>query len=355
MRRHQWILALVLPLYLTACGGKTAKTTTPKTVKVETVKNNQEQSCPQYPGKVKAAEDINLSFKVSGTIEKIYVKDGQRVRQGELLVKLDQTDYQVQLDATEAEYNQIKAEAERIIALYEDGGTTPSNYDKAVYGLKQITAKYNHHKDELAYTQLYAPFDGYIQKKLFDEHETVGAGMPVLSMISGGMPEVEINLPASEYVRRESFTNYYCTFDLYPGKIYPLQLISITHKANSNQLYTMRLRVDAKDLPMPSPGLTTMVTICNNTEEGQLLSVPASAVLQEGGKARVFVFNPQEKRVNGRDITLVQLTTDGNALFTSDQVKVGEQIVSSGVHHINDGESVEVLPAPSATNVGGLL
>ena len=135
-------------------------------------------------------------------------KDGARVQAGQLLAELDPTDYQVQLDATEAEYKQIKAEAERVMALYKDNGTTPSANDKAVYGLKQITAKYQHHKDQLGYTRLYAPFSGYIQKRLFEAHETIGAGMPVLSMISSGAPEVEINLPAAEYIRREQFDQY---------------------------------------------------------------------------------------------------------------------------------------------------
>lgn len=75
---------------------------------------------------------------------------------GQLLAELDPTDYQVQLDATEAEYKQIKAEAERVMALYKENGLLPAN-DKAVYGLKQITAKYQHHKDQLGYTRLYAP------------------------------------------------------------------------------------------------------------------------------------------------------------------------------------------------------
>ena len=96
-----------------------------------------EQSILQYPGKVKAAEDANLSFRVSGTIRKIYVKDGTRVRKGQLLADLDPTDYQIQLDATEAEYLQVKSEAERVMALYKDGGTTPAANDKAEYGLKQ--------------------------------------------------------------------------------------------------------------------------------------------------------------------------------------------------------------------------
>lgn len=82
------------------------------------------------------------------------------------------------------------------------------------------------------------------KKRLFDSHETLAAGMPVVSMISEGKPEVEINLPAAEYIRREQFTSYHCTFDIYSGQQYPLNLISVTPKANANQLYTMRLQLE---------------------------------------------------------------------------------------------------------------
>ena len=41
--------------------------------------------------------------------------------------------------------------------------------------------------------------------------------MPVISMVSAGAPEVEINLPAAEYIRRNRFNRYHCTFDIYPG------------------------------------------------------------------------------------------------------------------------------------------
>ena len=241
MKQIYLILTGISLILLSSCAQRAREAKGHQTVKIDTVVSADKQTFLQFPGKVKAAQDISLAFRVSGTISKIHVKDGTRVQEGQLLAELDPTDYQVQLDATEAEYQQIKAEAERVMALYKDNGTTPNANDKAVYGLKQITAKYKHHKDQLAYTRLYAPFNGYVQKRLFKAHETIGAGMPVLSMISSGTPEVEINLPAAEYIRRDQFDNYHCTFDIYPGETYPLKLISVTPKANANQLYTMRL------------------------------------------------------------------------------------------------------------------
>lgn len=272
-----------------------------------------------------------------------------------MLAELDPTDYQVQLDATEAEYKQIKAEAERVMALYKENGTTPSANDKAVYGLKQITAKYQHHKDQLGYTRLYAPFNGYIQKRLFEAHETIGAGMPVLSMISGGAPEVEINLPAAEYIRREQFSQYHCTFDIYPDRSYPLKLISVTPKANANQLYTMRLQLVADKQPVPSPGMNTMVTIRCDSDDAHSMSVPCNAILQKDGKAGVFVYTPSDNKVSRREVTIVRLMSDGRCIITSDELKPGELVVSAGIHHIQNGETVKPLPAASKTNIGGLL
>lgn len=350
-----WVILCVIFLMQACSHAVTGEKEMVKTVRLDTVRLAEKGNKLLYPGKVKASQDVNLSFKVSGTIGKIAVKEGQLVHAGDLLAYLDPVDYQIQLDATEAEYRQVKAEAERVIALYEDNATTANLYDKAVYGLKQITAKYNHHKDQLAYTRLYAPFTGYVQKRLFNEYETVGSGMPILSMIGNSSLEVEINLPAIEYVRIDKFRCYSCTFDVFPGKTYLLKPISVSPKANANQLYTMRLQLDVEGQALPSPGMNTMVSIeCDNDYES-LLQVSGEAVVQSEGKSFVFVYRPEDSRVSAREVKVAKLLSDGGMLISSTQLKEGELIVSSGTHSISEGEEVDPLPGNSVTNVGGLL
>lgn len=179
--------------------------------------------------------------------------------------------------------------------------------------------------------------------------------MPVLSMISNSAPEVEINLPAAEYIRREQFDRYRCTFDIYPEQTYELKLISVTPKANANQLYTMRLQLITDNRPVPSPGMNTMVTILCNNDSSRNLSVPGSAVLQKDGKACVFVYTPSDSKVHSREVTLVRLLSNGRSIIASDGLQPGDQVVSAGIHHIKDGETVTPLPAASDTNIGGLL
>lgn len=351
-----FFIAVAFPLaLLVSCGRQEKEAKACQAVKTDKAVPASGETVLQFPGKVKAAQDISIAFRVGGTISRIAVEEGTRVKEGQLLAELDPADYRVQLDATEAEYKQIKAEAERVMALYKENGTTPNDNDKAVYGLKQITAKYQHHKDQLEYTRIYAPFSGFVQKKLFNAHETVGPGMPVISMVSAGIPEVEINLPAADYIRRGDFEGYQCTSELYPGEVYPLRLVSVTPKANANQLYTMRLQMVPGESPLPSPGMNTMVTISCREGDAQPVSVPGGALLRKEGRTYVFVYDASSQEVHSREVTVSRLFSDGRVLVTSEGLKAGDEVVSSGVHHISDGEKVRPLASASETNVGGLL
>lgn len=356
MRRLNFLFIGISVMLLAACGQRSQVADSKPTVKIDTVLSADRQTSLQFPGRVKAAQDISLSFRVSGTILRMHVDDGTYVRKGQLLAELDPTDYQIQVDAAEAEYKKVKAEAERVMALYKENVTTPDANDKAKYGLQQITAKYNHAKDQLKYTRLYAPFSGYVQKRLFDSHETIAAGMPVVSMISEGKPEVEINLPAIAYIRREQFRGFTCTFEVYPGQEYKLEQINVTPKANANQLYTMRLQLDrTMEQALPSPGMNTMVTITCTGEKALHLSVPTGAVLREKGTASVFVYEASTHKVHRCAVTVTRLLGSGRCLIMADGLKPGDLIVSSGVHHVKEGETVDPLLPPSRTNVGGLL
>ena len=80
-----------------------------------------------------------------------------------------------------------------------------------------------------------------------------------------------------------------------------------------------------------------------------------NAILQKDGKAGVFVYTPSDNKVSRREVTIVRLMSDGRCIITSDELKPGELVVSAGIHHIQNGETVKPLPAASKTNIGGLL
>lgn len=345
------IILIILP----SCGKKEGNKEITPFVKTTTVAGHEEMQEILLPGKIKASLDVNLSFKVSGTIQKIYVNTGDRVRRGQLLAEMDPKDYEIQFSATEAEYEQLKREAERISVLYERGSVTKNDYEKAVYGLKQITAKYDAHKKALNDTRLYAPFDGYIQQRLFQQNETIAAGYPVLSMINSGNLEVEVNISSADFLKRDRFTAFRCAVDVLGNRSYPLELIAISRKANMNQLYTMRLGFEGtQNEPSPTPGMTTMVSIFFRQQGNEQVAVPLSAIFEKDGVSYVWVYNADSALVKSHKVKISEVKLDGTVVL-SEGPEAGTTIVSGGVHSLKEGTRVRLLPVTSPTNIGGLL
>ncbi|MCK9235983.1 MAG: efflux RND transporter periplasmic adaptor subunit [Bacteroidales bacterium] len=340
---------------LTGCRHKEIKHGNIPTIKTEAAVIYGEVKTSSFPGKVKAASEINLSFRISGPITKINVTEGQYVKKGQIVAEIDSRDYAIQLSATEAEYSQIKAEADRIILLHGKQSVSDNDYDKAVTGLQQITAKYDAAKNALTDTKLRAPFDGYIQKRYHDKAEVISEGMPVFSMISDDLPEVEINIPAGEFIKRDKFDLYECYFDVFPEQVFLLEQISINEKANVNQLYTMRFRLKKdSSMRMPSPGMSAMVTIKYKPEQNQNISIPTTAMRDTENGTMVWVYDEITQTVQERKVTVIQILNDGKIII-SQGLDVGEKVVTAGVHSLSEGEKVKLISDVSSTNVGGLL
>ncbi len=349
---------LLISVSVTGCSegsSKTAANDTPKSVILYTIGGNGSISSSELPGRVEAAREVNMAFKVSGTLQRVYVDEGSHVRKGQLIAEIDPRDYRLQLEATEAEYLKVKAEAERVIAMYSDSVVTADAYDKARYGLRQITAKYDNARNQVADTRIYAPFDGYVQRRFFDPPTVVGAGTPVVAVVSGSRPEVEINIPASTYLNLDQVTGFEATFDVLPGRKVPLRFISAAPKANANQLYNVRLAVPDDMKPQPSPGMTVMVSLSMAAAaDTAAIAIPASALFENDGESYVWVYNPTDSIVNARQVAVESLHTDGTATIATG-LRRGESIVTAGVHHLSDKQRVKPQPQTSKTNVGGLL
>lgn len=351
------IISLICGLILiSSCSSSIENNEVVKYVVVDTLEYEADKTMKKYPGKIISSQDINVSFRVPGVIQNIYVKEGDKVNVGKLLANLDATDYKVQLDATQAEYNQIKSEADRVIALYKENGTTPNMYDKAVYGLEQITAKLNHAKDQMAYTSIYAPFNGVIQSIYFDAHEAVAAGMPVLSIVGVSSPEVEINIPSTEYANRTNYDNCVALIDAMGKQMYELTFIGATPKANANNLYTLRFKIEQNNVKLPSPGMSAMVNIPENVSSTKnTMIVKSSAVIKDGDQSILFVYNPIDSCISSKVVKIVKLTPDGNAIIEGENIKVGEVVVVAGVNYLKDKMKVKPIEQTSKTNKGGLL
>lgn len=92
------------------------------------------------PGTIKEGQTIQVSFKTGGQIIGLKVKEGDYVNRGQLIAVLDAADYQIALDASQAQFTQLKNEVERVKTLYERKSISKNEYEKAKAGLDQAAA-----------------------------------------------------------------------------------------------------------------------------------------------------------------------------------------------------------------------
>ena len=307
-----------------------------------------------YPGKLKASQQVKLSFRVPGLLKSVYVHEGEMVKKGALLAELDPRDYRLQYEAAQAEYAQVTEEAGRIIELYRRGAVSVNEYDKAVAAQKRVTANYKVAQNTLNDTRLKAPFDGYIQNRYFHAPEIVNQGTPVLSMLNNQPLEVDVELSARDFLRRSDFVDFYAVADVDSTIVSPLELLDINAEANYNQLFTAHFRLKEGRVSGLAPGMSVSVTIRFRPDTIQLSIIPISALFQRGDSSFVWRYDAKNQTVHAIKVQVDQLHKDGSVWIKSD-LQPGQKIVSVGVDGLKEGQSVRLLPSVSQSNVGSIL
>ena len=342
----KYIILLATAMLMCACGNEKSKVTLHSVMTVKPERADGELQ-KHFSGIVKENAETSLGFKTAGQIERILVKEGDHVRKGQLLARLDAKDYQLGVNAAQIQYDQLKNEVERMRQLYEGKSLSGNDFEKAVSGLEQLGIQLQANKNKLDYTRLYAPQDGIIQSVNFEQAEMVNAGTPVFTLLDLHQMEVEVSLPQSVYALRDRFADIQCVA---AGQTYPLHLISIIPKADNNQLYTTKLSLGKVRL---TAGQNVDVSISMTATVVDNMVLPLSCIFEDAGKTCVWtvsadsVVHRQEVGVSGTDDV-------GRAIITSG-LTGQENIVRAGTNALRDGEKVKIISQPSGTNVGGLI
>lgn len=339
----------------TSCGGKQEETTTIRSVILTTPQSRAEGFSRVFPALIKESNETSLGFKTPGEIARVYVKEGDYVRKGQLLASLDATDYRLAVNALQVQYDQVKKEVARATELFQKKGMSANEYEKAQAGLAQLETQLQANKNKLSYTQLYAPTNGYIQSVNFSKAEMVDAGTAVFTILDDTGMKVEFDVPVSESgIVRKPGADYRLIVN--EDSEIPLRFVSMTPKADGNQLYTVKLTFESAPPKYITPGINATVVMEStmaeqNSNEG--FNLPLRSVLNHEGKACVWVMKP-DSTVAKRTVTFGGLDKNGEAIVTSG-LRGDEKVVCAGVNSLHEGEKVKVVEKTSETNVGGMM
>jgi RND family efflux transporter MFP subunit len=309
-----------------------------------------------FSGIVKSGTESKLSFKVGGTVQQVAVEIGSRVRAGQLLVKVDPTDYEIQVREAEnardlARANEIQARAnyERVMALWENRSTSKSNLDAARGAYESAHEQDNIAKkrrklarNQLEYTELRAPVTGAISDVRIEKNENVQPGQPVVVLTSGSDLEVKIAMPEILIAQIREGEDVEVKLDAVPGKTFQAKVTEVGVASTTySTTYTVMVRMVETD-PDIRPGMAAEASFTfEATSERECFMVPPVAVGEDRLGRYVFVVQPSDSGlgiVRKKPVEIGELTPDGLEIFEG--LNDGDYLVTAGVSRIQDSLKV---------------
>jgi RND family efflux transporter MFP subunit len=343
MNRIQYILTMLLLIILAnACREDTTPINDVEAVKVKVaaVKAVKERFPVRSSGTLSSKTEAKLSFKTGGIIASVNADEGQSVKQGALLARLDLSEIQAQVRQAELAFEKAKRDLARVENLYRDSVATLENYQDAGTGLAMAESKLAIARFNLQYSQIVAPSDGRILKRLASANELIGSGMPVFLFA----PEkeamvVRVHLTDREIVRICPGDKASLAFDAYPSSSFTAK---VTQIANAADPYTGTYEVEVELKPDSRKlisGFTARVEIFPAGEDG-FLEIPVESLIDGRGREG-FVFVAENGRALRKGVMINHIRND--KLIVTGELKPGDLVITEGAQYVNEAEEVEIV------------
>jgi RND family efflux transporter MFP subunit len=305
----------------------------------------------EFSGTIAAAQHSEMAFEVPGKITDFPVTEGQVVKKGDLLVRIDPRDMAALADVDTAKVRLAKAEFDRQKKLFDADVSSQQELDRAKRAYEVAIANSRGSSKGLEDTELFALFDGIVAKKLVKDFENVMAKQPVLILQDTTNLEIDVTIPEADAIRslrttsleeRTARVKPVVIVTSLPDRSFPAQITEYSTTADPvTRTFSATLRFDPPDDVNIQPGMTATVRIHVPPELKDAMgmsgiSIPASAAItDESGDAFVWLVEPGSMTVKRTPVELGSLS--GDRVFVSSGLASGQQIAISGVHHLRDG------------------
>lgn len=364
MRNRVASCAIVMSCCLMAsCDEPPPPEATVRPVQTMRVTSDPERPGRRFPGQAKAVQEVDLSFRVSGTLIELPVDVGDRVEAGQTAARLDPRDFEVQIkdhEATVALASANLAAAEDDLQRTQDalssGAATEFELtmrrearNAAAAQVDSAEAKLESARDALSYATLRAPFAGDVTVKYVDNFQDVAAGSPVVRILDDSRVEMLIYVPEHLMSAAPTATDLRCEFDAFPGLVVPAEFKEIGTEADPvTRTYPITLIMDQPDGTRILPGMTGNAWALRRADPpdpggAAAFTIPLSALGEDAGGARFVWLVSEQGSVSRKDIEVGELVLGGVRVRG---LQEGDQIATAGAAFLSEGQQVKPVATP---------
>ena len=327
-----------------------------RTLTVETVDINQSL---EFTAVVDAVNRADLAFKLSGKLTEFLVKQGDKVKKGVVIAKLDDTDLKIYLAEAQAHYDKAIADLSRANNLLKTQYISAAEFDQFRASAQAAEAQLASANNNLDYSTLKASFDGIIAKVYSKNHQEINAKEAIVRLHDLRQIQLIVNIPESImiHLQKNAIRGVVTAkFNAIKGKSFPLKFSEVATLADEvsktyEVIFTMEALKGYVILPGMTASVSAKVALSYHEEQTQAnFYLPSHTVLKDSQGNFVYVVKKQGigvGKIVRKSVVIGNITTQGIEVYTgfsSDSnpgLKSGDQLVSAGMSKISAGSLVK--------------
>ncbi len=292
---------------------------------------------------IEADAEAGVIAKVAGEVREILVEEGDDVKSGQLLARLDGDRLRLELMQSQANLRKAQRDHQRNVDLKDRSLISAGDFEKIKYEMDALEASYNLAKLELSYTEIRAPINGVIAERFVKVGNTINVNTITFQVTSLEPLIAYLHIPEREYRRIARGQSAVIAVDALQGSEFQAIVARISPVVDPGT-GTFKITVEVSD---PSrrlkPGMFGRINIVYDMH-AQALQVPRSAIIDEAGETSVFVVE-DEKAV--RKIIETGYANNGQIEIVAG-LTGSEKIVVVGQAGLRDGSKVSIINAVEA-------
>ena len=293
---------------------------------------------------IEAFAEADVIAKVHGEIRNILVEEGDEIKKGQVLARLDGDRLRLELNESEARLRKLQRDYERNLDLKGTGLISEGDFEKIKFEMDARQASFNLAKLELDYTQIRAPIEGVIAERYIKLGNTVNVGDPVFRVTSLEPLVAYLHVPEREYRNIDSGQLVQIEIDALKGEpiIASVSRVSpIVDPATGTFKVTVEITDEERRI---KPGMFGRISIVYDKHENAL-QLPRSALVEDSGQTSVFVV---EDNVAIKKVVQTGYSDRGMVEIVAG-LEDGENVVTVGQLGLKPDAKVTVINLPQST------
>ena len=289
-------------------------------------------------GRVTYQDEFQLSFKTSGMVGNIPVKEGQRVKAGQLMASLKLEEIRAKVGQAENGLDKARRDYERVKGLYGDSVATLEHLQNARTQLENARLEVETAQFNLKHSQISAPGDGWVLKVNARENEAVQAGMPVIFFGLGSVSRIiTTNLSDADVVKIAIGDTAWIRFDPFPDKLFNGVVTEIAGTADPvTGTYEIKINMNDSENQLKSGFIGNISIRSSVRKEGVQIPVDA-LIFADANEGTIYV--AKDDTAYQRRIRIEKIA--GDSLLVSEGLEGHETIVVEGLQKLS-GDSVRI-------------